>query len=110
MTVHVIEQPDRRAGGEPRRILWDDEAGDVSGGHSALPLLRQWMAGAVKTGFILLECGRLDLPDPTRAPAQFLAVLRLAMMARYDPAGLPPALRGVEPVAWRQEIQDGAVP
>ena len=109
MTVHAIEQPDNAAGGEPRGILWNDETGEVSGGHSHVPLLREWMADAVEDGFILIEEGRLDLPDPRHVPAQFLAVLRLAMMSRYDAANLPPALRGVEPIPWRQQLPPGEV-
>ena len=92
MTVHAIDQPDFHAGGEPRRILWDDETGKVSGMHSKVPLLREWMADAVKDGFIVLDEGWLDLPDPRREPAQFLAVLHLTIMARYDPGGLPPGV------------------
>lgn len=107
--IHTISQPDWAAGGAPRRILWDDETGDVSGDHHDVPLLRQWLSGATKRGFILLEEGRLDLPDPRHVPAQFLAVLRLTMMARYDEGGLPPALRAVEPVAWRQKLPPGVV-
>ena len=109
MTVHEIEQPDWRAGDQPRGIRWNDETGRVQGEHSDLPRLREWMAAAVKDGFILSVQGRLDLPDPRREPAQFLAVLRLTLMADYDPNGLPPALRGVEPVPWRQKLPPGAV-
>ena len=109
MTVHEIEQPDLAAGGQPRGVRWNDETGEVSGGHSRVPELREWMADAVEDGFIVLEEGRLDLPDPRRVPAQFLAVLRLTLMSRYDPDGLPPALRGVEPVPWRQQLPPGEV-
>ena len=40
MTVHAIEQPDWRADGARRRILWNDETGEVSGDHGELPFLR----------------------------------------------------------------------
>lgn len=74
-----------------------------------MPEVRQWLTGAAKDGFILLEEGRLDLPDPRHVPAQFLAVLRLAIAMDFDPAALPAPLLGVEPVAWRQELPPGVV-
>ena len=103
MTVHAIEQPDWRADGARRRILWNDETGEVSGDHGELPFLRSWLADAAKDGFILL---RGEAAEPRR-PASAGAVPRgapLTMMARWDPDGLPPALRTVEPTPWRQAL------
>lgn len=102
MTVHAIEQRDWRDDAR-RRILWNDETGEVSGDHGDLPELRSWLADAAKKGAIVLEEGRLDVPDAARVPAQFLAVLRLTMgNLSWDPDGLPPDLRAVEPVRWRE--------
>lgn len=107
--IHAISQPDWAAGDEPRRIVWDDETGAVSGDHHAVPRLRGWMADAIDAGHIRLEEGTLDLPDPRHVPAQFLAVLRLALGTAFDPGALPAPLRGVEPVAWRQQLPPGVV-
>ena len=41
MTVHAITLPDMLRGEEPRTILWDDEAGTVSGTHYNLPDIRR---------------------------------------------------------------------
>lgn len=41
MARHVIDHPDIFAGDEPRRVLWDDEAGEVSADHSAVPKIRK---------------------------------------------------------------------
>ena len=53
--IHAISQPDRAAGGAPRRILWDDETGDVSGVHHHVPRLRQWLSDATERTAVLIE-------------------------------------------------------
>ena len=68
-----------------------------------------WLAKAERKGYIVLEEGRLDLPAPRRNPAEFLAVLRLSLKSAYDQEALPPALRDVEPVPWRQKLPPGEV-
>ena len=112
MTVHTIELIDWRAGGEPRRILWDDETGEVKGDHSNVPAIRETMARAVRDGYLPAIHGHWDLPDPRRRPAEFLVVLFWPAPGPVSDealAGLPPALR-VDPAPFTPaDTPEGAV-
>ena len=98
MTVHAIDKPDHFAGDEPRRILWDDEAGEVSGDHSDVPRLRETLARAELDGHLPHMEGRWPMRDPRRDPAEFVVALFWPGSPRMDE--LPPSLRGVEPAAF----------
>lgn len=98
MTVHVITLPDMLRGDEPRTILWDDEAGTVSGTHSSLLDIRQALDAPkpVEVGV----AGRVwSLRDPAHDPAEFLVLLNMAhweiLTAPYR-EGLPAIFDGVE--------------
>ena len=90
-------------GREPRRIVWDDEAGTVDGDHSDVPFLRVVLAGPFPhvSG---CEAGSLTLRDLAHDAADFLgAVARYVDMNVADQPPLPPALRDVvptPPAAW----------
>ena len=91
--IHEIEQPDWAAAERaPRRIVWDDETGEVSGDHTDAPVLARVLGDG--------EIGGVGawLPDiDARAPGDFLAALRWVLKRDYAPAALPPSLRGVAP-------------
>ena len=106
--IHAIDKPDIYAGGEPRRILWNDQTGDVSGEHHDVPRLRERMARAVRDGYLPSMCGHWPLRDPRRDPSDFLVVL--IWTGRYDVDWLPPSLRDVAPTPFvPADIPDGAV-
>lgn len=114
MTVHAIDMPDHAAGGEPRRIRWNDETGEVSGDHSSVPRVRENMEAAVRTGLLSCMTGGWELRDPRRDPAEFLVVLfwPSVPMDGNDAArraALPPALR-VDPAPFSpDDIPEGEV-
>ena len=84
MAVHAITLSDRRRDDEPRTILWDDEAGTVSGTHSGLPRIRRALDAAkpVEVGV----AGRVwQLSDPALEPAEFLVLLYIAHWPVLDP-------------------------
>lgn len=108
MTVHAIDIPDSFAGDEPRRVLWDDEAGEVSGDHSDVPRIRERMADAERDGYLPHMHGYWPLRDPRRDPRDFLVVL--FWTAPHRPDWLPPSLRGVEPAAFvENDLRPGEV-
>lgn len=110
MTVHAIDMPDIFAGGEPRRVLWDDEDGEVSGDHSDVPSIRETMARAVRDGYLPHDAGDWPLRDPRRDPREFLVVLLWPEPPLRAPDWLPPALRGVEPAPFvKADLPPGAV-
>ncbi len=96
MTVHAIDMPDVFAGGEPRRVLWDDETGEVSGEHSQVPDIRDAMDRAERDGVLPHIAGHWKLRDPRRDPRDFLVVLFWPEPPLDLPDWIPPALR-VEP-------------
>ena len=109
VTVHAIDMPDIFAGGEPRRILWDDETGDVSGEHHDVPELREALARAERDGRLQDFMGYWPLRDPRRDPRDFLVVLGVQHYGG-QPDWLPPSLRGVEPAPFvKAELPPGAV-
>ena len=98
MPKHTIDMPDIMAGEELRRIVWDDEAGTVSGDHSEVGFIQSSIAaGPVDRG----DGGRIwRLRDPGRDPAEFLVLLWLAywpVLTRASlRATLPAVFDGVE--------------
>ncbi|MYE02049.1 MAG: hypothetical protein F4Y03_12385 [Alphaproteobacteria bacterium] len=74
MAVHNIALPDRLRGRELRVIVWDDEAGTVSGTHSEVAELQR-LFDAPKPVTVGDEGGTWDLRDPAHDPAEFLTAL-----------------------------------
>ena len=106
MATHRFWMPDWSRGGEPRMIDWDDETGEVSGDHVELPGLREMLERAEEHGGLGHYVGEWHLPDPRRDAAQFLCVLRLALMnPGWDPRGVPAKLRDVEPTPLTVEYE-----
>lgn len=101
------------AKGERRRIVWNDETGEVSGDHGDLPRLRAMMAAGAREKRLIhwANAGYWDFRDPLRDPADFLACLRETTTPLYDADGLPAALRGVEPTPLHANgIENGEIP
>lgn len=114
MATHTIRYPDYRHGDEPRAIVWNDETGGIGGDHSAVPDIRRFLErDSLDAHAILMEEGRLDMRDPRRDPADFLAMIHWILdVGPFRPhlLELPPALRRVEPTAWkRSNPPEGAV-
>ena len=73
MTVHTIVMPDDAHGEEPRRIVWDDEAGTVEGNHYRVPDIQR-IIDAPKP--VEVGAGHVwRLRDPGHDPAEFLVLL-----------------------------------
>lgn len=93
--------PDRLAGRELRSILWDDEAGTVSGDHSRVA----WIAGlfAEPKPVRIGGTGHFwDLADPAHDPSEFLALIHYIYWPALDEplrSTLPPVFDGVAPPA-----------
>ena len=98
MTVHTIVMPDAAHGEEPRRIVWDDEAGTVEGEHDEVPYIQRVIAAPkpVEVG----GPGEIwHLRDPGHDPAEFLVLLSLAywpILREPLRSTLPPVFDGVE--------------
>ena len=98
MTVHVIALPDMLHGDELRAILWDDEAGTVSGTHSGLPDIRRTL-DAPKPVTVGVADRTWSLRDPAHDPAELLVLLYIAHWEILTPPhreGLPAIFDGVE--------------
>ena len=98
MAVHVITLPDMLRGDEPRTVIWDDEAGTVSGTHSRLPDIRQALH-APKPVTVGVAGRTWSLSDPAHDPAEFLVLLNMAHWEILTPPhreGLPAIFDGVE--------------
>lgn len=93
--IHVFRQPDRSQGGDPREIRWDPDAPSVTGDHYQVDYLRDALDAAASKGRLRHYSYWCPTPDPWRDPAQFMRVLQRVLLNRYDPAGVPAALRGV---------------
>ena len=97
MTVHTIMLPEGH-NGPTRSIIWDDEAGTVTGEHSRVP----WMQGilAEPTPVVMSDAsGTATLRDPGHDPADFLLMLGLSYWPVLDEplrSSLPPIFDGVE--------------
>ena len=100
MARHTIKYRDWSRGDEPRRIVWDDEAGEVSGDHVEVPSIQAYLADAVRDGRLADDWGSVALRDPRHDPAEFLTVLLWAVGGtfRYAEVDLPPSLRGIETI------------
>ncbi len=98
MTEHTIDIPDILAGDELRRIVWNDETGEVSGDHSDVRFIQSTIEAApVDRG----DGGRIwRLEDPGRNPEEFLVLIWLAnwrVLINEDlRATLPAIFDGVE--------------
>lgn len=99
MAVHTITLPAWMRSDELRTIVWDDEAGTVSGTHSGLPRIRRALDAPkpVEVGV----CGRVwNLRDPAHDPAEFLVLLYIAHWPVWDSPlreTLPAIFDGVQP-------------
>ena len=98
MTVHTIMLPDMRQYGGPRSVIWDDEAGTVTGEHSRVPWMQGMLAATppVVMGDVM---GIVTLNDPGHDPADFLVLLGRAYWPVLDEplrSTLPPVFDGVE--------------
>ena len=98
MTVHTIMLPDMMHGREPRSVIWDDEAGTVTGEHSWVPWMQEVLADTppVVMGDVM---GTITLNDPGHDPADFLVLLGRAYWPVLDEplrSTLPPVFDGVE--------------
>ena len=97
--MHRIVIPDRSKGRELRDIVWDDEAGTVSGDHSEVDWIVRLLAAPkpVRIG----GTGRhWDLSDPAHDPSEFLALIHdIYWPALEEPlrSTLPPVFDGVDP-------------
>lgn len=108
MTVHTIRMPDRMRGRELRTVIWDDEAGTVSGDHSDVPWLLKMIGKPTPWSFPLLNEEFL-LRDPAHNPSEFVFLLGRAYWPILDPDRdlhrLPPALRDAEPLKFRARAE-----
>ena len=95
MAVHTIMLPDRMRGREPRSIVWDDEAGTVTGEHFDVPWMQRMLASPTPVDFSS-EGRVLFLLDPAHDPADFWWLLYTA----YWPVVEEP-LRSTLPVVFR---------
>ena len=100
MGLHTITLPDPMHGREARTILWDDEAGTVSGNHSGIATLQRYIS-APKPVTVGDPGGTWDLSDPGHDPTEMLIALymiwwpaldeplRSTLPAIFDGLGLP---------------------
>ena len=104
MTVHIIEMPDWMRGRELRTVVWDDEAGTVSGDHSDVPWLLE-MIGKPTPWIFPQPDSTVQLRNPAHDPAEFVFLLGRAYWPILDPARdlhrLPSALRDAEPLKFQ---------
>ena len=97
MTVHTIMLPE--GFNRPMRsIVWDDEAGTITGEHSEVPWLQDILAQ--QTPVVLSDhAGAATLHDPSHDPADFLSLLyRIYWPVLDEPlrSSLPPVFDGVQ--------------
>ncbi len=107
MARHTIMLPDRSAGRDLRSIVWDDEAGTVSGDHSKLP----WLAEQIKAeaGWLEMDTQRVWLEDPAHRPGDLLWLLGYIWQGVHGPGEdfqgitvtLPPVFDGGPTTAER---------
>ena len=97
---HAVVRFDALRGREPRRIVWDDEAGTVDGDHSDVPELRRILVGPLPH-VVPSFFGTLTLHDPARSAADFVALLGYWHgWESYDHPPLPASLRDAVPTPW----------
>ena len=117
MTVHTIMLPDRLYGRELRSIIWDDEAGTVTGDHSKVPYIQGRLSEPAP---VMLRNTALlvILQDPAHDPQDFIWLLWRAWPEAMDDDQhtLPEPLRSVtpraaepnEPEVVRERLPDGS--
>ncbi len=100
MAVHTIMLPDYVHGGEMRSIVWDDEAGTVSGDHyRVVDGDIQRKLDRPKPMSVASLWGKWILHDPAHDPAEFLVLLYgVCNGIRRDPlrSTLPSVFDGIE--------------
>ena len=99
MAVHTIMLPDRMRGRELRSIVWDDEAGTVSGDHYDVDENIRRILERPKPMEVGGPWGYWKLQDPAHDPAEFLVVLyQFCNAVRREPlrSTLPPVFDGIE--------------
>ena len=100
MAVHTIMLPDLMRGRELRSIVWDDEAGTVSGDHyRVVDGDIQRILDRPKPMKVGGPWGYWKLDDPAHDPAEFLVVLyTLHGHIVFEPlrSTLPPVFDGIE--------------
>ena len=111
MTVHTIMLPE--GFNRPMRsIVWDDEAGTVTGEHSEVPWLQDILAQPTPV-VLPVPGGDATLRDPGHDPADFLFLLGRVYWPVVDEplrSSLPPVFAGVQmtlSIPW--ELPAGAV-
>ena len=101
MTIHTIVMPDRLRDEEPRRIVWDDEAGTVEGDHYRVPDIQR-IIDAPKP--VEVGAGHVwRLRDPGHDPAEFLLIL----LVLYNPLAEEPLRSTLPPVFDGVEVPEG---
>ena len=105
MAVHTIVMPDVVRGEQPRRIVWDDEAGTVEGNHFDVPSIQR-IIDAPKPVEVGGPGWVWSLRDPGHDPAEFLVILcvlywpieteplRSTLPPIFDGVGVPEGERG----------------
>ncbi len=99
MAVHTIMLPDRGWGREPRSVVWDDEAGTVTGEHSGVPWMQEILAKPTPVD-LSDEGQQLFLLDPAHEAADFWWLLYFTFWPIYDEplrSTLPEVFRDTEP-------------
>ena len=111
MTVHTIMLPE--GFNRPMRsIVWDDEAGTVTGEHRDVPQMQSILSKP--TPVVLGDyAGEVTLHDPGHDPADFLVLLQCAYWPVLNEplrSSLPPIFDGVEMTLYQAwELPPGAV-
>ena len=101
MAVHTIVMPDVVRGGQPRRIVWDDEARTVEGNHFDIPSIQR-IIDAPKP--VTIGAGLVwRLRDPGHDPAEFLVIL----CELYNPISEEPLRSTLPPVFDGVEVPEG---
>ncbi len=95
--IKILHYTDRRPDGRINHIIWDDEAGTVTGDHYKVPSLQEKLSGPMPyiVGGETFEC---ELQDIAHDPADFLVVLGFALMSLKPPeVQLPDSLKDIQP-------------
>ena len=90
---------DAEARRKRRFIVWDDETGRVTGSHSGVGLMNEYLRGPFPLR-IETMAGVLELQRPHTEPADFLALMHYVLDCPAVPVRLPRKLRSVESTPW----------
>ena len=100
MTAHTIRLPDRLGGakGALRTLVWDDEAGTVSGDHSDVDGVQEWFQHPERWTAVYPE-GILQLENPRHIPEDFKKLIVFLFVSWPDLPRIvwPPTLADVVP-------------